>query len=713
MPPVVAIDTADGQDFTDTTPTLLFTGIDEHGNDVRYNIQVSDNAGFASTGTPDSYSTSNQDGTGKCGANDPGNGIYPGYAQAFDSGAGGTLDLCKFYLSKTGTPTGNATAKIYAHTGTFGTDSKPTGTALATSDVLDVSTLTGSLVEKTFNFSGANRIALTASTKYCVTIEYSGGDASNYVNVGFDENSPTHGGNMALLISGTWTENFRDAIFTVQVAGTLIDAVSGTDAGFANTVDGGDTDPFTSGQQASYTLQTALTVGITYYVRVRATDPNGSTTYGSWSPSRTIDIVSGTTFTQNLGGSITIAGALAKQAQPRKTGGITAAGALLKSVTRFLSGSVAASGALVRQDQKALAGSVSASGALTSIKASLQSLSGSVSVSGTVNKSISATKAGSIAVAAVIAKLTSKPLSGSMAASGVLAAIKLTLQSLAGSIAATSSLQRSASQTKAGSVTAVGALAKSDSKVLAGSVTPAAAIAKQANTSKAGSLSMSGAISRLTTKALTASTTIVGSAVKAVEKRLTGSTTASGTLTSVKAIFQTLAGSVTPTGSIQKQAEKTSAGSITPSGLIAKMANQVLAGQIIISGILSGTQTYFQNLVGSISASGLLRKDTSKPLTGSVATAGVLRRMISKGLSGAITTVGNFISNFIAAVVGGTDARGRVYELTRSEGRTYSLTNIRVTMTVVNAVTSDADAVQMSGSLSVVTEAKGRVYTTL
>ena len=64
---------------------------------------------------------------------------------------------------------------------------------------------------------------------------------------------------------------------------TLIDAVSGTDAGFANPDNGGDTDPFTSGENIQYTVQAGDTLPDgTYYWRVRGIDPSGTNTYGAW-----------------------------------------------------------------------------------------------------------------------------------------------------------------------------------------------------------------------------------------------------------------------------------------------------------------------------------------------------------------------------------------------------------------------------------------------
>ncbi len=143
----------------------------------------------------DSYSESNQS------LNRP---LYNGstikYGQSF-TGDGGTLNSVKFYLYKTGSPTGNVIAAIYAHSGTFGTNSVPTGSALATSDNFDVSTLTASYQLISFTFSGANKITLTNGTYYVVVVEYGGGDSSNRLQVGYDTSSPTHSGNESFYVS--------------------------------------------------------------------------------------------------------------------------------------------------------------------------------------------------------------------------------------------------------------------------------------------------------------------------------------------------------------------------------------------------------------------------------------------------------------------------------------------------------------------------------
>ena len=157
-----------------------------------------------------SYSESNQDSTTDI------NDTIIGVAQSF-TGTGGILSSCQFYLKKSGSPTGNAVAKIYAHSGTFGTSSIPTGAALATSDNFDVSTLTTSFALTTFTFSNnANWFTLVNATNYVVAIEYTG-TSSDFIQIGYDGSAPGHGGNYSSLTTTTWTPvSGRDVCFYVK-----------------------------------------------------------------------------------------------------------------------------------------------------------------------------------------------------------------------------------------------------------------------------------------------------------------------------------------------------------------------------------------------------------------------------------------------------------------------------------------------------------------
>jgi len=160
--------------------------------------------------TANSYGTGNQSGNQALG-----NGTINGVGQSF-TGTGNDLSSVSFYLSVAGTPTGNVVAKLYDHSGTLGTDSIPTGNALATSNTLNVEDRLLTSDIRLINFEFDDGYTLNASTNYVVTLEYSDGDTSNYINVGTDITSPAHGGNLSTLSSGTWSANSSaDTIFYV------------------------------------------------------------------------------------------------------------------------------------------------------------------------------------------------------------------------------------------------------------------------------------------------------------------------------------------------------------------------------------------------------------------------------------------------------------------------------------------------------------------
>lgn len=192
--------------------TFGYDNLTFSGND--YDINNSSNAT-----TADSYSESNQDATQALG-----NGTITGVGQSFTNASAGKLSSCRFYLSKTGSPTGNIVAKLYALASAIGGgDDVPTGTALATSDNFDASTLTGSLALVLFNFG--DNFSMSASTDYFIALETTGGysgDGSNLVNVGVDTSSPSHSGNMATT-SGTWSASSgTDVCFYVSRDGYVI-----------------------------------------------------------------------------------------------------------------------------------------------------------------------------------------------------------------------------------------------------------------------------------------------------------------------------------------------------------------------------------------------------------------------------------------------------------------------------------------------------------
>jgi hypothetical protein len=156
----------------------------------------------------DSYSESNKDSETGCYGSDG------KIAQSFTSN-GGVLNSAKWYLKKTGSPTGSCYAAVYAHTGTYGATGKPTGTALAISNAFDVAILTTSLQLITFTFTGANKITLTNGEYYCLSFEYTSGNNSTKPIFGYDTSTPSHSGNGAYLFGGGWVSWSGDICFYV------------------------------------------------------------------------------------------------------------------------------------------------------------------------------------------------------------------------------------------------------------------------------------------------------------------------------------------------------------------------------------------------------------------------------------------------------------------------------------------------------------------
>jgi hypothetical protein len=195
-----------------TSGAFTYNGMTFSGNDA-------DILNSAPAVLTDSYADTNQDTDQTLG-----NGTINGIGQSF-TGNGDVLTTADFYLKKSGTPTGNATAKLYAHSGTFGTSSVPTGAALATSETFDVSTLTGTYTHITFTFT--DDFLMVNTTKYVIAIEYTSGDGSNFVQVGTDASSPSHGGNKSQL-NGSWVAaSGTDVVFEVWGDAVVVNASGG------------------------------------------------------------------------------------------------------------------------------------------------------------------------------------------------------------------------------------------------------------------------------------------------------------------------------------------------------------------------------------------------------------------------------------------------------------------------------------------------------
>lgn len=112
------------------------------------------------------------------------------------------LVAIQWCLRKDASPTGSCYAKLYAHTGTFGSTGVPTGAALATV-TKDVSTLSATPHWETFTLDTPYELA--ANTDYCIVYEFSGGDATNKTQMARDGSSPVDDGNSFYHYLGSYT----------------------------------------------------------------------------------------------------------------------------------------------------------------------------------------------------------------------------------------------------------------------------------------------------------------------------------------------------------------------------------------------------------------------------------------------------------------------------------------------------------------------------
>lgn len=137
------------------------------------------------------------------------NATIIGQSQSFANGVVPVFVTRAFFnIRKVGSPTGNLVVKIYAHSGTFGSSSIPTGAALATSVNVDGAKLT--TVYQTVEFGFDTQVLLSASTNYVVSVERAVIDASNYFEIEGLATSGTHVGNRSQLVTATWTPTAGD-----------------------------------------------------------------------------------------------------------------------------------------------------------------------------------------------------------------------------------------------------------------------------------------------------------------------------------------------------------------------------------------------------------------------------------------------------------------------------------------------------------------------
>lgn len=134
-------------------------------------------------------------------------------AQSF-VGTAGNLSRTIFSLEKNASPTGNIVAKLYS-------DATGPNAILATSNTVDVATLNaGPANFGQVDFEFEDEYTLVVATTYWISVEYTGGDATNRLEVEVDNSTPAHSGTCETY-SGTWSSQTYDEIFYVNRDGIV------------------------------------------------------------------------------------------------------------------------------------------------------------------------------------------------------------------------------------------------------------------------------------------------------------------------------------------------------------------------------------------------------------------------------------------------------------------------------------------------------------
>ena len=148
-------------------------------------------------------------------------GKYSALGQSFNADENAKLESVSFVLYKSGSPTWNATAELYAHAGTFGTNGKPTGQPLALSNEFNLTQLNGSTVLYNFQFSYDQQYDLVAGTKYFIVFRnpMGGGVSDTDYPIMLCDATGNHEGNYAYYTLGGWVStSTADTIFYLYTA---------------------------------------------------------------------------------------------------------------------------------------------------------------------------------------------------------------------------------------------------------------------------------------------------------------------------------------------------------------------------------------------------------------------------------------------------------------------------------------------------------------
>lgn len=131
------------------------------------------------------------------------------------TGTGGSIKRIAIYMRKNGIYNANTTVDIYAHSGTFGTSSVPTGASLGTSNAVSSSTL--AVGDQWVVYEFTTPVATSPATNYVWVVSTDGAPTGGPDDIGpiYGSTAGAHAGNYSVTESGSWVAFNRDFSFAL------------------------------------------------------------------------------------------------------------------------------------------------------------------------------------------------------------------------------------------------------------------------------------------------------------------------------------------------------------------------------------------------------------------------------------------------------------------------------------------------------------------
>lgn len=505
--PSVALNSpADAGTTTDTTPTLDFTGADQEGNDVRFNLQLCNDNLFLPVAPEIRSSSQNSAASGSPSVAAPA-GAQVGDKMIVVVAVNGQTTIADNNGStpfdedindyKPNTSSGQ-TISVFSriiqagdpatYNFTPGTTGRWSAVAICLKGgAYDIAPSTGNAANDDSASSGtinAPSITVGNNSLHIVVCNWDTAaigtitTPSGYTLIqnANDGGNPLHASYKAFASGGaTGAVTCQNTEFGAMIAfsfsvksrtSLLLDKVSGTDAGFANPDNGGDTDPFNSGENIQYTVQAgdALAVG-TYYWRVRGIDPSGSNQWGAWSATRSFEVTSGGgSYQQVCSETIAMGDEMAHITGRILAESLTVSDSLRKLTSRVLAESVSMTDALAKTASRVLTETIVISDSIQRILSRI--LSEAVNMIDTVAKAIARMLSDSTTVSdsSNQAKVTLKVVSDSISMADSIA--KLSGKVFAEAVSMADNIIRRAARVLSETVGVVDSIRKSVTRII-------------------------------------------------------------------------------------------------------------------------------------------------------------------------------------------------------------------------------------------------------